>query len=370
MALLTGIQVVELATVLAGPAVGQFLAELGATVIKIEPPTGDITRTWRLPSEPTETGTSAYYSAVNWGKQVRTLDLKQPDQRHILYQLTDAADIVIANYRPGDDVKLGADAPTLRARNPGLIYAHLTGYGATDQRPGYDAVVQAEAGFQYLNGPPDGAPTKMPVALMDLLAAHHLKAALLCALYQRERTGQGCTVHVPLLAAGLTSLANQASAWLWAGQNPVRQGSEHPSIVPYGTVFHDQHGKPLILAVGSDRQFADLCAVLHLAHLPTDVRFATNPARVQHRTELLPQLQTAIAWYDRAVLLEQLAQMGVPAAAVNNVAEALALPEAQHLLLRDATGKPKGIRTVAFDDPGDWLAYGLLQPANSTAMRR
>ncbi len=357
---LAGLQVIELATVLAGPAVGQFMAELGATVIKVEPPAGDVTRAWRLAGE--TAAPSAYYASVNWGKTVCTIDLKAPEGRAELHRLVATADVVISNHRPADATKLAADPDTLRALNPRLIYARLTGYGASDPRGGYDAVVQAEAGFMHLNGQADGPPTKMPVALMDLLAAHQLKQAILLALLHRERTGAGALVEVDLLRAGLSSLANQSSAVLWSGAAPERIGSEHPSIVPYGTVFVTADGAQVLLAVGSDAQFRALCAVLGAPTLAADARYATNPQRVVHRTALLAALAPLLAAHTAEALLAALAAAGVPAGRVNSVNAALALPQAQALLLRDAQGRARGLRTLAAQLPQGWVNVEMEEP--------
>ncbi|MEL6614610.1 MAG: CoA transferase, partial [Bacteroidota bacterium] len=228
---LSGFRVIELAGVLAGPSAGQLFAELGADVIKVEPPGGDVTRTWRLPSEASGETTDrndrpAYFSAANWGKRSVALDLGQPGGREALHLLVRGADVVLTAYRPGSAERLGADAATLRALSPRLVVAELTGYGPDNPRAGYDAVIQAESGFMHLNGPTEGAapeasgesgPTKMPVALMDLLAAHQIKEGVLAALLRRERTGEGATVQVSLTAAAAGALANQGTAWLQAG---------------------------------------------------------------------------------------------------------------------------------------------------------
>lgn len=205
--------VLELASVLAGPSVGQFFAELGAQVLKVENAAtrGDVTRNWKLASEPSGTDTPAYFCAANWGKASLALDLTQAAQLQQLYSLVQQADIVIASYKPGDAEKLQVGYDTLKNINPRLLYGHITGYGPHDTRAGYDAVVQAESGFMYLNGEAGGPPVKMPVALMDILTAHQLKEGLLVALLQRERTRQGQLVQVSLLQAAVSALANQAT---------------------------------------------------------------------------------------------------------------------------------------------------------------
>ena len=358
---------------LAGPQVGQFLAELGATVIKVEHPGtgGDVTRAWKTAAEDPASPTSTYFAAANWGKTSVALDLTTPAGRTALAPLLAAADIVIASYKPGDAEKLGVDYAALRAGRPTLIYAHLTGYGPTSDRAGYDAVLQAETGFMHLNAAVAtdgtvGAPQKMPVALIDLLAAHQLKEGILTALYRRARTGQGALVEVSLAQSALASLANQATAWLGANVNPAPLGSEHPSIVPYGTVLTAADGTRLVLAVGSDRQFQLLCEVLHRPELAADDRFRTNPARVGHRAELNALLRELVGATDGGALLTALAQRHVPAGEVRDVAQALATPEAAPLLLRDEATAQAGVRTAVFQLDGKPLQLPLAPPPSLT----
>ncbi|AYA38743.1 CoA transferase [Hymenobacter oligotrophus] len=356
-------RVLELASVLAGPQVGQFLAELGAEVIKIEPPTGDVTRTWKTPAEASGTDVSAYFACANWGKQSVVADLRTEAGLQQVQQLVHQADIVLASYKPGDAEKLRVDYATLGAHNPRLIYGQITGYGPHEPRAGYDAVVQAEAGFMYLNGPPGGEPLKMPVALMDLLAAHQLKEGLLTALYRRERTGLGALVHVSLWEAGLASLANQGSTYLVTGHDPQALGSGHPSIVPYGTVYRGADGVRLILAVGTDRQFGQLCGALGQPAWASDARFETNGARVQHRQALEELLHERIGQVSGAALLAELAQLAVPAGAVRTAGQALAEPAAAGMLMPAQPGFGHlGLRTVAFRSPQWPVAEALAPP--------
>ncbi|MGE3724527.1 MAG: CaiB/BaiF CoA transferase family protein [Candidatus Sericytochromatia bacterium] len=362
------LRVLELASVLAGPAVGVFFAELGAEVVKVENllTGGDVTRSWRLKQEAPDSDISAYFSSVNWGKRSLALDLRQPEALQIVSQLADRADIVIANYKPGDAEKLGVDYASLSARNPRLIYAHLTGYGSDNPRSGFDALIQAETGFVMLNGEPDGPGLKMPVALMDLLAAHQIKEAILVALLERQFSGQGVYLPVGLFQSGLVSLANQAAAWLVARQDPQRMGSEHPSIVPYGTVYTTSDQREIMLAIGNDRQFQLLCQVLGCPELSLDPRFLTNPERVKFRQLLHPLLQAQIQLQQRDALLASLWEVGVPAGALHTVSEALAKPEAQALLLDSPLAGSassfgiKGLRTLAFEPPGGQVP--LLPP--------
>ncbi|GAB2692908.1 CoA transferase [Hymenobacter frigidus] len=360
-----GLRVLELASVLAGPQVGQFFAELGAEVLKVESPAGDVTRTWKTTAETqvsvaADALVSAYFSASNWGKKSLVLDLATPVGQAALHRLAVSADIVLASYKPGDAEKLRADYVTLSLANPRLVYGHLTGYGPDNTRAGYDAVLQAEAGFMYLNAAgPGQPPQKMPVAMVDLLAAHQLKEGLLTALFQRERTGRGALVQVSLLDSALSALANQASTYLVTGHDPQPLGSGHPSIVPYGTVYQAADGRQLVLAVGSDGQFRQLCGALHQPDWASDNRFATNAARVAHRAELEVLLTQRIAAVAGDALLAELERRAVPAGAVRSVGEALRQASAQAMLLPAVAGAGAGLRTVAFRSPA-WAAVHQL----------
>ncbi|RMG74484.1 MAG: CoA transferase [Bacteroidetes bacterium] len=345
--LLADLLVVELASVLAGPSVGMFLAELGARVIKIEHPHGgDVTRSWRLPAEPPEEDRSAYFCAVNWGKVSLPLDLKQPAGQEVVARLIARADVVISSFRPGSAAALGLDAERLRRLHPRLIVAEVSGYGPDEARPAFDAIIQAEAGYTAMNGEPDHI-AKMPVALMDVLAAHQLKEALLLALLRRERGGEGSHLQVSLLASGLSALVNQATNYLVAGHEPGPVGSDHPNIVPYGTLFETAGGGSLVLAVGNDVQFAALCRVLGLA-IPE--AYATNPQRVQAREAVKAWLAPAIRRWPRDPLLQALKSAGVPAGAVYRMGEAMALPQALDLRLQ--AGSRQGLRHLAATGEG------------------
>jgi crotonobetainyl-CoA:carnitine CoA-transferase CaiB-like acyl-CoA transferase len=350
--LLKDFLIVELASVLAGPAVGMFFAELGARVIKVENPrsAGDLTRTWKLPEEDPDTDISTYFSCVNWGKESISLDLSQDDGRAQLYSLIENADVVISSYRVGDDVALKVDYQTLRKINPLLIYAHVTAYGTQSSEPGFDAAIQAEAGFIYMNGEPGGVPVKMPVALMDLLTAHQLKEGILLALLKREREGEGAYVTASLFQSGVASLANQATNWLIAGKVPERAGSEHPNIAPYGSLYYCSDGKPFVLAVGSDRQFKNLCQACNMPEVASDQRFSTNFNRVQNRVDLRKILEVAFARLPRSELLERLQRSEVPAASVNNMQEVFSRPDSIDLLLRGQQDDRAlmGVRSVVF----------------------
>ena len=346
--------VVELASVLAGPSVGQFFAELGATVLKVENPAtgGDVTRRWKLPSENADDDRSAYFTAANWGKRSLALDLRARDGQRVLHDLARRADLVVASYKPGDAKRLGADAATLRALNDRLIYAHIVGY-PDSERAGYDAVLQAETGFTFMNGAANGPPVKMPVALIDVLAAHQVKEAVLVRLWERERTGRGGTVTVSLFESGLAALVNQATNWLTASHAPQRMGSDHPNIAPYGTLFTTADGHAVVLAVGTNRQFTALCDVLRLGELAEAPRFATNSQRVRNRPFLNHLLAERIADFQRDELLAELAARHIPAGAVNDLPTVFAQATAQAAVVRDADGDLAAVRHVAFRTDGE-----------------
>lgn len=350
------LKVIELASVLAGPSAGQFFAELGAEVIKVESPRGggDVTRTWKLPTERTD-DRSAYFCAVNWGKKSLALDLTASESTEIIHRLVSNADIVIASYKPGDAEKLKVDYDALSAVNKKLIYGRITGYGYDDGRVGYDALIQAESGFMDMNGDPGGPPLKMPVALIDILAAHHLKEALLLAMLKRERTGEGSLVEVSLIHAAISSLANQATNWLVAGNLPQRQGSLHPNIAPYGEVFQTLDEKRILLAVGNDRQFRDLCAVLGIDEVANHEKFAVNQKRVEHRQELDAILRRQIITFKADDVLAHIRSRQIPAGLIQNIEEVFSMKQARELMLHG--GKVFGIR--------NFVATGVHQDLNS-----
>ena len=343
-----GLRVVECAGVLAGPAVGMYFAELGAEVVKIEPPAGDVTRSWLLPGETV----SSYYSCVNWGKKVVTMDLARENEP--LLAMLAEADVFLANFKPGSAEKLGLDYPTLSKQFPRLIYGSVTGYGPSSRRAGYDAVVQAESGLMFLNAEPGGRPMKAPIAIVDVLAAHQLKAGLTAALYVREKTGRGAWVQTSLIEAGVSALINQGAAWLFSGRAPRPTGSEHPAIAPYGGVYECVDG-PMILAVGNDAQFRELCRIVGL----DPSLFPTNARRVENRPELDALLRPLVEARRREALLAELHAAGVPAGAVFRVEEATKIPEVAHLLFDPQSG----LRSVAFRFGDEPFRRPLTPPA-------
>lgn len=324
--ILKGCKVLELAGVLAGPSVGMFLAELGADVIKVENPAtgGDVTRSWKLPIEPEEATGSSYFNSVNWGKSSLFIDLNTKEGREKVYRHIETTDILITSYKPGDAEKLGMTPEKLHSINPGLIYAAVTGFGTNDKRAAYDALIQAESGFMHLNRQPGGEPLKMPVALIDILAAHHLKELVLIAWIQKLKTGEGSFVDVSLFEAAVSSLANQAGAWLYAGEDPTPLGSEHPHIFPYGGTFKTADDRFVILAVGSDRQFQKLCKVLNMEEVSQDPRFKTNQQRSANRDDLRPMLTRKFRQVKNAAdCIEKLQSESIPCGLVSTVSEAV-----------------------------------------------
>lgn len=345
MAILKDIRVLELASVLAGPSVGQFFAELGAEVIKVENlrTGGDVTRSWKAAGEGAG-DVSAYFSCCNWGKKSVAVDLTTPSGLDVVQRLASTSDIVIASYKSGDAEKLGVAYEQLKLKNPKLIYGQISGYGSHSDRVGYDAVIQAESGFMDLNGERNGPPIKMPVALIDVLAAHHLKEGLLLALLNLHKTGKGALIDVSLIQAAVSSLANQASNWLVNKKLPTRQGSEHPNIAPYGDVFLTQDGERILLAVGSDRQFDGLLDVLGIPVIERE-HFSTNQDRVIHRIKLNLLLSAKISEFRTADLLPKLHKLKIPVGIIQNLQQTFEMPEIREMIMN--TGGLSGVRNFA-----------------------
>ncbi|MFF0560073.1 CaiB/BaiF CoA transferase family protein [Streptomyces sp. NPDC004266] len=322
---LSGIVVADFGRVLAGPYMTMLLADLGADVIKIERPgSGDDTRAW---GPPFAAGEATYFLGVNRNKRSVSLDLTDPEDLAAARAIVDRADVLVENFRPGTMEKLGLGYEQLRAGNPGLVYCSVTGFGTAGgaRLPGYDLLVQAMGGLMSVTGEPDGRGTKAGVALVDVITGLHAGLGVLAALRHRERTGEGQRVEVSLLGSLLSALTNQAAAHLGAGVVPRAMGNRHPSIAPY-EVF-EARDRPLVLAVGNDRQFGALCERLGLPELAGDPRFATNTVRVAHREELVDALagplgtRTADAWF------EELTAAGVPCGPINDLAAAFDLAD-------------------------------------------
>ena len=286
------LKVLDLSSVLAVPQVGSFFSELGANVIKIENKKsgGDSTRQWKLEVEKGSDSISSYYASANYHKESIQLDLQDEKDYLVLRELADGADIVLSNYQSRVAPKLKVDYNTLAESNPLLIYAQLHAYSSDDPRPGYDLVMQAETGFMSMNGQPGGAPAKMPVAIIDLMAAHQLKEAILIALIKRANHAAGSLVEVSLYKSAIASLANQASNYLMADHVPKKLGSLHPNIAPYGDSFTTKDKISFILAVGSDNQFNKLGETLRNRQLLSPT-FDSNSNRLANRFEMNKVLQ-------------------------------------------------------------------------------
>ncbi|MBB3347597.1 CaiB/BaiF CoA-transferase family protein [Sphingomonas sp. BK069] len=329
---LAGLRVLELARILAGPWAGQLLADLGADVIKVERPgEGDDTRHWGPPFVRGADGSdlsAAYYHACNRGKRSVAIDIATSEGQARVAALAAGADVVIENYKLGGLVKYGLDAATLRAHHPRLIVCSITGFGQTGPyaaRAGYDFIVQGMGGLMSITGEPDGPPQKTGVATADLFTGVYATVAILAALHARERTGAGTHIDMALLDTQVGVLANQALNWMVGGAVPRRMGNGHANLAPYQS-FPTSDGD-LIVAVGNDRQFARLCAVLAIPTLAEDARFATNPARVANRAALLPVLIERTLTWTSAALLAALEAAGVPVGPVNRIDEVFADPQ-------------------------------------------
>jgi crotonobetainyl-CoA:carnitine CoA-transferase CaiB-like acyl-CoA transferase len=325
-AALGGVRVLDFSRVLAGPLATMLLADLGSEVIKVERPgTGDETRGWGPPYD--ERGEATYFQSVNRNKQSVVLDLATPDGVSEARRLARDADVVVENFRPGLMDQLGLGYERLSSGQPELIYCSVTGFGrgAGAELPGYDLLVQALGGLMSITGPSDGEPQKVGVALVDVLAGLFATIGILAALRHREATGEGQLVEVNLLASLLAALVNQGTAYTIGGVVPARMGNQHPSVAPY-ELLPCADGE-LVLAVGTERQFAALCAVLGAPELAGDQRFATNAARVENRPAMRDALIALLAARTAEAWVAELTAARVPAGVVNDISAAYALAE-------------------------------------------
>ena len=346
---LAGLRVIELARILAGPWIGQTLADLGADVIKVEGPGGDDTRAW---GPPFIDGDAAYFHACNRGKRSVIADFDHADDLAFVHALIAGADVIVENFRVGGLERFGLDHAAIRTRHPSIIVCSVTGFGQDGPRanePGYDAMIQGLGGIMDLTGEPDGAPQKVGVAFADIFTGLYGVAAIQAALLRRVRTGLGEHVDMALFDCMGGVLANQAMNYLASGESPRRLGNAHPNIVPYQT-FEVADGH-VIVAVGNDAQFGRLCAVLGLDGVAADPRFAHNRTRVAHREVLVAEIAGACAARQRDDLLAALGAARVPAGPINDVAGVFADPQFVHRGMRiDPDGVP-GVRTpIRFGD--------------------
>ncbi|HEX8225721.1 MAG TPA: CaiB/BaiF CoA-transferase family protein [Allosphingosinicella sp.] len=346
---LAGLKVVELARILAGPWAGQLLADLGADVVKVErPETGDDTRQWGPPFAPD--GAAAYFHACNRGKTSVAIALDTTEGQAQVRALASEADVLIENFKVGGLARYGLDHPSLAQINPGLVYCSITGFGQDGpyaQRAGYDFVIQAMGGAMSLTGEPDGPPQKSGVAYADMFTGLYATVAILAALRERDRTGLGAHVDMALLDTQVAVLGNQALYWMMSGEVPGRMGNGHVNLVPY-QAFRVADGE-IVVAVGNDRQFERLCALLGLEALARDERFRTNPARVVNRAALIPLLERAMAGRRLREFSAALEDAGLPAGPINAVDAVFADPQVVHRGLRIGGASPGLASPIVID---------------------
>ncbi|KAA5830048.1 CoA transferase [Saccharopolyspora hirsuta] len=354
---LDGVVVADFSRVLAGPYATMLLADLGATVIKVERPgTGDDTRSW---GPPWTEHSSSYFESVNRGKRSIALDLDDPQDRATALDLVRRADVLVQNFKPGALARHGLDHAAAREINPRLIYTSISGFGSAGgaDLPGYDFVVQALGGLMSITGEADGPPMKVGVALVDVLTGKDAALGIMAALRHRELTGEGQHVEVNLLSSLLASLVNQMSGLLTTGVAPQRMGNRHPSIAPYETLRCEDAF--LAVAVGNDGQFRKLCGALGLVGLPDDPRFATNAQRVAHRDELARQLENVLGARTAADWQERLQGLGIACGQVNDLSRAVHYAES--LGLRPMVD-PGGGAAMQVRMPIDFSAHGSADP--------
>ncbi|RZV43398.1 MAG: CoA transferase [Acidimicrobiales bacterium] len=354
---LSGVRVLDLSRVLAGPACAQLLADLGADVIKVERPgMGDDTRQWGPPwlqaEDGTETRESSYYLSANRGKRSVAIDIGTPEGVQLIKDLAAVSDIIVENFKVGALAKKGLGYDDIRAVKPDIIYTSITGFGQDGpmaEQPGYDYLAQAMGGMMSVTGRADGEPGAGPLragtAIADQASGMYATVGTLAALHHRDQTGEGQHIDVALLDSQLAFMINQGLNYLISGTPPTRSGEWHPNLAPYQP-FDVADGR-VIIAVGNNGQFASLMGWLELGHLVDDPRFANNPDRNQHRVELAGLIQEQMRTKSKAEALEALPRIGVPAATVNNLAEAFADPQIQHrggrIDLPHAAGSAPGI---------------------------
>ena len=347
MSALSGLRVLELARILAGPWIGQTLADLGADVVKVESPEGDDTRRWGPPFLETDgERTAAYFHACNRGKRGIVADFASERGREIVRRLALRSDVLIENFKVGGLKKFGFDYETLSALNPRLVYCSVTGFGQTGpyaERAGYDYLTQGMSGFMDITGEADGPPQRAGVAICDLFTGLYGVVAVEAALIARERTGRGQHIDLSLLDTTAAILANQAMNFLVTGVSPGRTGAAHPNLAPYQT-FPVADGW-IIIAVGNDGQFGRLCAALGLVALAADARFAPNPARGTNREALARALASATKAWTREALLAALEKAVVPAGPINSVADLFADPQFVARGMRIAPQGTPGLRS-------------------------
>ncbi len=332
---LAGLVVADLSRVLAGPYCSMLLGDMGATVIKVEGPGGDDTRTW-MP--PVKDGVSTYYLSVGRNKRSVVLDFRDPGDRALAGELLRLADVAIENFKPGGLLKFGLDYETAAERNSRLIYLSITGFGTGEGAwlPGYDLMVQAVSGLMSLTGDPEGPAFRAGISVFDVMAGLHGLIGILAALHQRHETGRGQHVEVNLLSSAMSGLVNQTAAYTAGGVVPMRMGNAHPSLFPYETM--PTADRDMIITAGNDRQFRSLCEVLAIPEVPDDARFATNADRTRNREPLRTLLVAELAKWKADDLFLALNKAGVPCGPINTIGEGVELAESLGLAPRVELG--------------------------------
>ena len=333
---LAGLLVADLSRVLAGPSCSMLLADMGATVVKVESPDGDETRTWMPPEKD---GVSTYFLSINRNKRSVVLDFKDPDDLQLALELVRRADVVLQNFKHGTLARFGLDYDSARAVNPGVVYLSITGFGTEGGAaiPGYDLVVQAVSGLMSLTGEPDGPALRAGIPVFDVITGLHGTVGVLAALQHRAATGEGQHVEVNLLSSALSGLVNHTAGFTAAGVVPHRMGNAHPSIYPYQAM--PTKDRDVIITAANDRQFRSLCEVLGIPQVATDPRFALNADRTANRAELHPVLIERLSHWSADDLFVALNGAGVPCGPINSIAEGVELAERLGLQPRVTLGE-------------------------------
>lgn len=359
---LDGILVADLSRVLAGPYCSMLLADMGATVIKVESPAGDDTRTW---SPPEKDGVSTYYMSINRNKRSIVLDLKDADDLEVARSLLRRADVALENFKPGGIDRFGLGYDDVKDDNPGLIYLSISGFGTAEgaSLPGYDLVAQAVSGLMSLTGEPDGPALRAGISVFDVMTGLHGLIGVLAALNQRRETGLGQHIEVNLLSSAMSGLVNQTAAFTAGGVVPRRMGNAHPSVYPYQTM--PTKDRDVIITAANDRQFAALCEVIGIPEVATDERFARNADRTANRDQLHPMLVDALSKWTADDLFIALNGAGVPCGPINSIGEGVELAERLGLAPRVTIGE--GDREVdlvrnPISFSGSEIAYRLPPP--------
>jgi crotonobetainyl-CoA:carnitine CoA-transferase CaiB-like acyl-CoA transferase len=350
---LSGLLVADFSRVLAGPYCTMLLADLGADVIKVESPAGDDTRAWMPPV--TSDDVSTYFLAINRNKRSVALDLKSAPDLELARELGRRADVFVQNFKPGGLTRYGLDYESVRADNPSVIYASISGFGLSGGRdlPGYDLMVQAMSGLMSLTGSPDGPPYRAGISLFDVMAGLHTTIAILAALNHRNATGEGQHLDASLMASAMSGMVNQTSAYVAGGVIPFRMGNSHPSLFPYEPL--PTGDGELIVTAGNDTQFRKLCDVIGAPELPADPRFSTNPGRTANRDELKPLLAAKLATRSAAEWFDLLIGAGVPCGPINTVDAGVAFAE------------KIGLEPIITAGSGDRTRRGIRHPVTFSA---